>query len=197
MFREYRIQFIFSIVGIVVGYLVIHPYSMVVYALMHMHRNEGLHLHWQSLSADALSSFYPMMLPMAISFAFLGGVIGLLTGTVVDRKKKLFAAQYENEKKKIALNTMENLMVTLSHYLLNANTIIGGAVRHCRRLEPNQDMLTSLAVIEEQGRKIDTAVRALGRVTEIKTADYTSDGQIQMIDIAQELEAELKKETTE
>jgi len=193
MFRKYRIQLIFSIVGIIIGYLVIHPYSMVVYALMHMHQNGGFHLQWQSLSAKALSSFYPMMLPMAISFAFLGAIIGMLTGTVIDRKKKLYAAQYENEKKKIALDTMEKLMVTLSHYLLNANTIIGGTVRRCRRLDPDQEMMAPLAVIEEQGRKIDTAIKALGKITEIKTADYSSDGQIQMIDIAQELEAELKK----
>ena len=53
------------------------------------------------------------------------------------------------------------------------------------------------AMIEEQGRKIDKAVRALGKITEIKTADYASDGQIQMIDIAQELDTELKKDSDE
>jgi predicted histidine transporter YuiF (NhaC family) len=164
MFREYRIQLISSAVGIVIGYIVIHPYSMVVDALMHMQQAGGFHLRWQELSVGVLSSFYPMMWPMALSFAFLGGVIGLLTGMIVDRKKKLYDAQSENEKKQIALETMENLMVTLSHHLLNANTIIGGTVRHCIRLEPKQDILASLAVIEEQGRKIDAVIRVLGKI---------------------------------
>jgi predicted histidine transporter YuiF (NhaC family) len=195
MLRKYRIQLIFSAVGMIIGYLVIHPYAMVVYALLHLHQNESFHFHWQDLSADALSSFHPMMLPMALAFAFLGGIIGLLSGILVDRKKKLYAAQHENDKKKVALETIENLMVTLSHHLLNANTIIGGAVRQCRRLEPGQDTLTSLAIIEEQGRKIDTAIKALGKIAEIKTADYTSNGGIQIIDIAQELEEELEKVT--
>jgi predicted histidine transporter YuiF (NhaC family) len=195
MLRKYRIQLIFSAVGMIIGYLVIHPYAMVVYALLHFHQNESFHFHWQDLSADALSSFHPMMLPMALAFAFLGGIIGLLSGILVDRKKKLYAAQHENDKKKVALETIENLMVTLSHHLLNANTIIGGAVRQCRRLEPGQDTLTSLAIIEEQGRKIDTAIKALGKITEIKTADYTSNGGIQIIDIAKELEEELDKVT--
>jgi hypothetical protein len=65
--------------------------------------------------------------------------------------------------------------------------IIGGTVRHCIRLEPKQDILASLAVIEEQGRKIDAVIRVLGKITEMKTADYASDGQIMMIEIAQEL----------
>ena len=184
MFRGYRIHLIFSVVGIIVGYLVIHPYSMVLDALMHEQETGVFHLSWQALSSGALSSFHPMMLPMAISFSFLGGVIGFLTGLIVDRKKRLYDAQNENEKNKVALETINNLMVTLSHYLLNSNTIIGGAVRRCKHLETKQDMLASLAMIEEQGRKIDKAVRALGKITEIKTADYASDGQIQMIDIA-------------
>lgn len=197
MFSRYKIYLIFSVVGIVVGYLVIHPYSMLLDALMHEQQSGDFHLSWEALGSGALSSFYPMMLPMAISFSFLGGIIGFLTALIVDRKKKLYDAQNENEKNKIALETVNNLMVTMSHYLLNSNTIIGGAVRQCRRLESKQDMLTPFSIIEEQGRKIDTAVKALGKITEIKTADYASDGQIQMIDIAQELETELKKKSDE
>jgi len=52
----------------------------------------------------------------------------------------------------------------------------------------DQDVISSLAVIEEQGRKIDSVINALKRVTDIKTADYTADGNIEMIDITKELE---------
>jgi hypothetical protein len=86
---------------------------------------------------------------------------------------------------------MKKLMVTLSHYLLNANMIIGGKVRHIRRRVSDQDVVASLAVIEAQGRKIDSVIDALKKVTEIKTTDYTADGTIAMIDISKELEKQL------
>lgn len=175
------------------GYLLFHPYTMLVYALMHMHSKEELHLHWRESSADAIASFEPMMLPMAISFAVFGGVIGLLIGILIDRKKRLDVAEHETEKKKIALGTMNKLMVTLSHYLLNANMIIGGKVRHCRKATSNDDILDALMHIEGQARKIDAVVAALRKLTEIKTAHYTASGQTTMIDIAQEIEEQLKR----
>ncbi len=58
---------------------------------------------------------------MAVDFALFGGIIGLLIGIVMDRKKKLYAVELQNEKKKVALETLKTLMITLSHYLLNAN----------------------------------------------------------------------------
>ena len=82
-------------------------------------------------------------------------------------------------------------MVTLSHYLLNANMIIGGKVRHCRKMTVDQDKLASLNVIEEQGKKIDAVLKALRNSVEINTSGYTSDGLVAMINISRELEEKL------
>jgi hypothetical protein len=160
--------------------------------LMHLHQSNDFHLHWQNLiSTSALEAFKPVMLPMAVVFATLGGVIGLLAGIIAARREKLREVELAREKKKIALATMKKLMVTLSHHLLNANMIIGGKVRHIGRRVSDQDVIASLAVIEGQGRKIDSVIDALKKVTEIKTTDYTADGTIAMIDISKELEEQL------
>jgi hypothetical protein len=134
------------------------------------------------------------MLPMAASFAVLGGVIGLLVGILISKRESLHQAELARAKKKIALETMKNLLVTLSHYLLNANMIIGGKVRHCKKLVSDQDVSASLDIIEDQGRKIESVVKALKDITEVKTADYTSDGQVLMIDITRELEEQLLRQ---
>jgi uncharacterized membrane-anchored protein YhcB (DUF1043 family) len=195
LFRQHKFQIFGLILGIFLGYLIIHPFSMIMSALMHLHQEGNFHLHWQDLlNTQALKTFTPVMLPMAASFAVLGGVIGLLVGTLISKRESLHQAELARAKKKIALETMKNLLVTLSHYLLNANMIIGGRVRHIRREISDRDVISSLAVIEEQGRKIESAVRALKNLTEVKTADYTSDGQILMIDITRELEEQLSQE---
>ncbi|MCL5022418.1 MAG: hypothetical protein M1497_03465 [Nitrospirae bacterium] len=96
------------------------------------------------------------------------------------------------EQKKIAVETLHRLMVTLSHYLLNANTIIGGMAGRCKRTAPEKDILCS-AVILEEAKRIDAVVKALKELTEIKTADYTAKGKALMIDVAGQLEARLSK----
>jgi len=192
LLKKHRLEGACTIAGIFLGYLVIHPFSGIVYTLMHQHQSKDFHLHWQNLiSTGALEAFKPVMLPMAVAFATLGGVIGLLAGIIAARREKLRQVELAREEKKIALATMKKLMVTLSNYLLNANIIIGGKVRYIRRRVLDQDVITALSVIEGQGRKIDSVIDALKKVTEIKTTDYTADGTIAMIDISKELEEQL------
>jgi hypothetical protein len=52
------------------------------------------------------------MLPMVIAFALLGGFIGLLIAVIIEKQKQLYAVTLENEKKKAALETLQQLMVT-------------------------------------------------------------------------------------
>lgn len=191
MLRAYRTQLLFMIAGSFLGYLVLHPYSMLVSTLLHLNQDGAVHVRWQDVSARALALPEPMMLPMAGAFAVLGGVIGLLTGTLIARTRRLYAAELIHERRRLALDIIRGLVVTLSHYLLNANMIIGGKVRRCQRLTADQDIRSSLAVIEEQGRKIDAVIRALRRATEVKLIDYTADGTVSMVDITRELEQEL------
>lgn len=193
LFEGYRVKIVSSFAGAFVGYLLFHPYTMIVDSIMHRQGGEDFHFHWKSLLSAALRSFDPMMAPMASAFMFFCAMIGLLIGIMVDKKRKLYAAEYENEKKKVALETLHRLIVTLSHYLLNANMIIGGRVRHSRKNEPNEDMIAALDVIEDQAKKIDAVITALSRVTEIKTAHYTKEDHELMIDITKEIEKELNK----
>lgn len=174
-------------IGALAGYVVFHPYTMLVYSFMGSPKNE-MHLK------DIFFSFDRSMLPMGIAFAVLGGFIGLLISVIVEKQKQLYVATLENEKKKAAIETLQELMITLSHYLLNANMVIGGMVRRCEKIKSNEDMLCSLEVIAEQARKIDAVMSALKKITEIKTAKYTAEGHALMIDISREIEELLSKD---
>lgn len=178
------------LLGMIGGYLILHPYTMIVYYLVNIHRDKKIEFHWNQFM-QKVALFDPTMLPMAISFIIFGGLIGLFIAIVIDRRKKLLDSEYEIKKNKIAVEILKELMVTLSHHLLNANMIIGGKVRHCRKYTKNKHISESLDVIEEEGRKIDAVIRSLREVTEIKTADYTTSGTVGMIDIEKEIEERL------
>ncbi|MBI4849767.1 MAG: hypothetical protein HY808_14550 [Nitrospirae bacterium] len=168
-------------IGALAGYAVFHPYTMLVYSLTGF-AHSGMHLK------DVFFSFEREMLPMGVAFAVLGGLIGILIAVVIEKQRQLYTVTFENEKKKIALETLQQLMITLSHYLLNANMVIGGMVRRCQRIQTNEDAQHSLEAIAEQAKKIDAVISALKRLTEIKTAKYTAEGHALMIDISKEIE---------
>ncbi|GKT10741.1 hypothetical protein [Desulforhabdus sp. TSK] len=187
-----RSYILLPVLGAVLGHLLLHPYTMLIYALMHFRSNAGSRFYWKDLASQALAAFDPVMLPMGVAFALFGALIGLLTSLLLERNRRLHAAEQENREKKIALDTLKEVVVTLSHYLLNANMIIGGKVRHCRKATADHNLLASLAVIEEQGRKIDAVIDALRHSTDIKVSGYTSDGTVKMIDLEEEIKKRMK-----
>ena len=63
------------------------------------------------------------------------GICRDITERMEMEKRRLRMVELENENKRVAVETLHQLMVTLSHYLLNADTIIGGMVRRCERLD--------------------------------------------------------------
>ena len=121
------------------------------------------------------------------------GICRDITERMEMEKRRLRVAELENENKRVALETLHQLMITLSHYLLNANTIIGGMVRRCRKAKSKTQIAPSLQVIEEQAGKIEIVINALKKVTDIKTASYTSESNTLMIDVAKEIEEALVK----
>lgn len=183
MFKKYRVQIIFLLAGAIIGFLLFHPYTMFIYSFTNLpgHGGENAQFQWKDLFSIVRNTFNPMMLPMALSFAVFNGIIGLLMGALIAKKRRL-------EQQKIALETLNRLMITLSHYLLNANTVIGGMARRCKQTTPDKDILCS-DVIVEQAKKIDAVIKALKATTEIKTADYTTNGKALMIDITREIES--------
>ncbi len=182
-----KTKIIFFGIGALVGYVVFHPYTMLVYSLTGA-LHGGMHLR------DIFFPFNRTMLLMSAAYAILGGSMGLLIAVIINKQKQLYTVTFENEKRKVAIETLQQLMITLSHYLLNANMVIGGMVRRCKRSKSNEDILRSLEVIAEQAKKIDAVMSALKRITEIKTAKYTAEGHALMIDISKEIEELLSKD---
>jgi hypothetical protein len=190
---RYRLQTICALVGMVGGYLLLHPYAMLVYTLHSPLRDGSVKIFNLDLMLRHIAGSQPLMLSMAVSFTVFGGLIGALIGLLLTRRERLRAVEQENEKKRVALETLKEVMVTLSHHLLNANMIIGCKVRHCRKVASNESILAALGIIEEQGRKIDAVIAALRKVTDIKIVGYTSNGTVQMIDISREIEEVLER----
>jgi hypothetical protein len=180
------------LVGMVLGYLIFHPYTMLVFALFHSQQGHP-DIRFGELGIGALMAYDPEMLPMALSFVLFGGCLGFVVGLIIEKHRKLIHAQHEHEKSKIALETLNQLMITLSHYLLNANMVIGGKARRSQKKKNPSDIMPDLKVIEDQAKKIDAVIKALREITELKTVLYSTGGTAKMMDITQEIESQLQQ----
>lgn len=55
------------LLGMVLGYLIFHPYTMLIFALFHTHGNRP-DISFDDLGIQALMAYEPEMLPMAAAF---------------------------------------------------------------------------------------------------------------------------------
>lgn len=191
MYKRYHRHLTCWITGAFIGYIIFHPYAMAIDFFLGYKMDI---YSWKDIIHTFFVTLSPQMFPMSVAFAFFGGLNGLFIAIIVERKKKLYVLEHENEKKKVALETLQRLMITLSHYLLNANTITAGMARRCLKYNSAEDMKDSIDIIEEQAKKIEAVIMALKKITDIKIADYTFHGKGLMIDITQEIEEQLGKD---
>jgi signal transduction histidine kinase len=177
-----------SLAGGSVGYLLLHPYTMLVYGLYGHHgaAPEGMDL--RRLLEDVPAAFRLDMAPMGLPFALLGALAGLLLGFWLEARSRRF----EMEKRLLAVDTLRQLMVTLAHHLLNAVQGIGGFAALALRKEQDMDKRRPLERIRQESIRIEAVVKALQSLEAVTTERYTKSSETLMIDIRKELQERIE-----
>jgi len=185
----------FTLAGIVVGYLLMHPFAMFAYLLdpQHPHTLMGIKL-WRIQVSRAFSV---EGLAMGGAFAFMGGIAGFCLGAWSLQKERWMAEKLESQQRLVALETLRDLMVTLAHYIRNSNMVIGGFSTHLLKHIAAVEFAQQLQMIQQASREIEAVVNSLQNLTEISTVKYATEGQARMIDLKKELEAHLSQKATE
>ncbi|MDI6854089.1 MAG: hypothetical protein QME75_10870 [Deltaproteobacteria bacterium] len=171
------------------GLFVIQPLNVLVYNLAPKVR---LAFHeisfWHRLLEMTLNStsFF-----MGLTYAILGGLIGHFFGAWLNQRDRLTAERTESARRLAALETLKELMVTLAHYIRNANLIIGGFSDHMLRHSPDPKQEEHLRHIHQASREIAAVIDSLQNLTEISATQYTADGSARMIDLKEELDERL------
>ncbi len=179
----------FTLAGMILGIILMHPFAMVAYTLGPQHPHGALDIWlW---GRQAWSAFRGGMLAMAAAFAFMGGVAGLTFGSWFLQRQRLAAAQLESQRRLAALETLKELMVTLAHHIRNANLVIGGFSARLLRRGAAAELQEQLRLVQDASRRIEAVVAALESLKEISTTHYTRAGRELMIDLQQGLEAHL------
>ena len=180
----------FTLGGMLVGYLLVHPFAMLAYILGPQHP----HTPWDfSLWGYQLRfSFSTDMLAMGAAFALMGGMAGSFLGAWHLQKEQLAAERLESQRRLTALETLRDLMVTLAHYIRNANMVIGGFSARLRKQIPDPILQDQLSRIQQAAQEIEAVIASLESLDKIDRSSYISSWETRMIDLKQELETRLK-----
>jgi signal transduction histidine kinase len=185
--------FWFTLGGMAVGYLLMHPFAMLAYIIgpQHPHTPWDLTLWGRQLHL----SFSRDMLAMGLAFAFMGGVAGFILGAWHLQKERLTAARLESQKRQAAMDTLHQLMVTLAHHIRNANLVIGGYSARLHKSLPDSQWRQPLEMIHQASHEIDAVIKSLENLAEVTAVTYVNGSQARMIDLKKELEARLATKT--
>lgn len=183
------------LVGMLVGFFVIQPLNVLVYNLAPQIRWEFHNISfWKRLldmSTDSISIF------MGLFFAFFGGVTGLWFGMWLYQKDRLQDEHIESARRLAALETLKDLMVTLAHYIRNANMVIGGFSGNLVHHLTDAQQKEHAQLIHQASKKIDSVIDSLENITEISVTQYTTSGTAQMIDLKKELDGKVAAAMTQ
>jgi signal transduction histidine kinase len=180
----------FTLAGMLIGYLLVHPFAMLANTLGP--RMSQLPMEFPFWGHHLRVSFGPEMLAMGLAFALMGGLAGFSLGIWYLQKERLTAERLESQRRRVALETLRELMVTLAHHVRNANVVIGGFSSRLLKQAPGPEAQRQLEMIQQASREIDAVIASLESLTEIEQARYISAWETKMIDLKKELEARLE-----
>jgi len=93
----YKTLVCFTLVGMVAGYILVHPFAMLAYVLDPQHRHESRDFSlWQRQLQEA---FRPDMLAMGLAFALMGGLAGLGLGAWRFQNERWLQEKLESQRR--------------------------------------------------------------------------------------------------
>ena len=128
---------------------------------------------------------------MGGAFVFMGGLVGFFFGIWYYQKERLTMERLESQRRQVALETLQELMVTLAHHIRNANMVIGGFSSHLHKHLTGPEEQRQIEMVQQASREIDAVITSLQSLTEVKLTQYVGTWETRMIDLKQELEARL------
>jgi signal transduction histidine kinase len=179
----------FTLAGMLAGYFLVHPFAMLANSLGP--RMPHLPMEFSFWGHHLRVFFSPEMLAMGMAFAFMGGLAGFCLGIWYLQKERLTAERLESQRRQVALETLQELMVTLGHHVRNANVVIGGFSSRLIKHAPNPEAQQQLEMIQHASREIEAVIASLESLSQIDRVRYIGEWETRMIDLKKELEARL------
>ncbi len=175
--------------GVLLGFFVLHPFSMVMYHTMMM---RGHHTEIADALAMSLDAFSGHMWLMGLFYAGFGGMFGYLVGTLMQRGRDLLSAELERKHHEAAKQLIEEITLTVTHYVRNANSAVGGYTRLAMKSCTDETVSKRLGVVIESSNQIDAVMSAMQTIDEKVEREEIGTTHLRMMNIREQINQYLK-----
>ena len=137
------------------------------------------------------AAFSPSMLPMTLAFGLFGGVCGLLIGLLFDRNQRLVRYQYQARLHSDLMNSLQQLLGVISHYILNSSVVIGGHAVRLRKKVPHEDREDISAIIQ-QAKKNEEILKIIQDAEFLESIDPCDHTYQKLVELNRRIEDRLE-----
>ncbi len=181
-----------AICGLVAGLFLLIPYTILAYLLFTFIETGEMSLRG-AIAIEGPRALRFFFVSISLSFIIFGGIIGYVFGKWYERKQLHINEQIEREKKEAAIETLRELNVTLSHYIINSSSIIKGFSKRGIRAAQDDKIKEYFSIILEEVDRTIAVIKGLSDLKEIETVKYIESGMTMMIDLKKQIEEQLEK----
>ena len=166
---HFNIMLIHSLIGILIGILVLHPITMVVYWFEFNPSDISFSLFADVFVTRVKHSFHSNMLPMSIIFAAVGGFFGFISG-LYSRTLKIKKSLREKNDQLIELdNIKSNFLRLISHEIRTPLNGIMGFVSLLKNMDTTSDLKRIVELLDESATRLEDFSLTALKITELRT----------------------------
>ncbi len=180
------------ILGGLTGLLLLHPYVMFVLSFV-APTGDNQPISTVGIIPFLHMVFSPGMLPMSLAFILFSGIMGLLIGMVFERERRLDALRHEAERREAVLGAVRQLVMILSHHILNSALVIGISAKQLRNDTREEDRSEALERINVQITKMESMVGLMREIRFEEMLDGSDTSYKRIIEINSQMEQYLAR----
>ncbi len=186
--RSIQVKTAFTLGGIIAGVLVVHPYVMLIDQLTGA--GHGASGTARDVTYGIFAAFSPSMLPMTLAFGLFGGVCGLLIGMLFERNQRLVRYQYQARLHSDLMNSLQQLLGVISHYILNSSVVIGGHAMRLKKKVPHEG--EDISAIIQQARKNEEILKIIQDAEFLENIDPCDHTYQKLVELNRRIEDRLE-----
>lgn len=158
-----------TLIGILIGILVLHPITMVVYWFEFNPSDISFDLFADVFVARIKHSFHSNMLPMSIIFAVMGGFLGLISG-LYSRALKVRKVLSEQNEQLIELDHIKsNFLHLISHEIRTPLHGIVGSVSLLKNMDTTNEVRRMVEMLDGSVIRLENFSLTALKITELRT----------------------------
>ena len=203
---------VFTLLGLVAGALIVHPYIMLVYHFTAPGVREAGGSFGQDIARAFTSIFSSDMLPMTLSFSFFCGVIGFLSAVLLERNRRLEEMKFQARQHEAVRRSLQKLVSVISHFVINSSLIVGYNIRQIKKSmcscslpkhgtvqgpAPPEGMEELFDSILKQEEKNQEVLKLVGESGWLETLESSDTSVQRIVELTKQIEERISRQSHE